>query len=240
MDKNSFLIYLDYEEQFNLLTDEQVGQLIRAIIKYEKSCEIPKLDGMLKMAFSFIKTQLDRDREKYNKKCEKNRENAKKGGRPKKQKDIKKPNGFEESEGNFEKTKKPDNDNEDDNEDDIDNDLLSKEEKEEKLQQRFIECLNSFNENAINECIAYLDKLPFEVIEYVLKKTSGISNPNWNYTNTILEDYCKKGINTLEKVRAEEIKFKNKTVKKETQKTNFEGRQYTPEKLNGLYANLPS
>jgi len=88
MDKSSFLIYLDYEEQFNLLTDEQVGQLMRAIIKYEKTREIPQLDGVIKMAFSFIKTQLDRDREKYEARCEKNRENAKKGGRPrKKQKD---------------------------------------------------------------------------------------------------------------------------------------------------------
>lgn len=85
MDKNSFLMYLDYEEQFNLLTDEQIGQLMRAIIKYEKSGEIPELDGMLKMAFSFIKTQLDRDREKYNKKCEKNKENGKRGGRPRKE-----------------------------------------------------------------------------------------------------------------------------------------------------------
>ena len=135
--------------------------------------------------------------------------------------------------------KKADNedDNDDEDDDEVDNDLLSKEEKEEKLQQRFIECLNSFNENAISECIAYLDKLPFEVIEYVLKKTSGISNPNWNYADTILENYYKKGINTLEKVRAEEIKFKNKTAKKEN-KNNFEGRQYAPEELNGLYANL--
>lgn len=84
MDKSSFLIYLDYEEQFNLLTDEQLGQLMRAIMKYEKTREIPQLEGMLKMAFSFIKTQLDRDREKYEKQCEKNRENGKKGGRPKK------------------------------------------------------------------------------------------------------------------------------------------------------------
>ena len=85
MDKNSFLIYLDYEEQFNLLTDGQIGQLMRAIIKYEKTGEITELDGMIKMAFSFIKTQLDRDREKYKKKCEKNKENGKKGGRPKKE-----------------------------------------------------------------------------------------------------------------------------------------------------------
>lgn len=85
MDKSSFLIYLDYQEQFDLLTDEEAGRLIKAIIKYEKTGEIPKLDGMLKMAFSFIKTQLDRDREKYKKKCEKNKENGKKGGRPKKE-----------------------------------------------------------------------------------------------------------------------------------------------------------
>lgn len=105
MDKSSFLIYLDYEEQFNLLTDEQIGQLMRAIIKYEKTREIPQLDGVIKMAFSFIKTQLDRDREKYEARCEKNRENAKKGGRPRKnQKDnlktkrfYRKPNGSQKT-----------------------------------------------------------------------------------------------------------------------------------------------
>ena len=69
---------MDYEEQFNLLTDEQVGQLMRAIIKYEKTREIPQLDGVVKMAFSFIKTQLDRDREKYEARCEKKRERKKK------------------------------------------------------------------------------------------------------------------------------------------------------------------
>ena len=37
MDKVSFLMYLDYEEQFDLLTNEQIGQLMRAIIKYEKT-----------------------------------------------------------------------------------------------------------------------------------------------------------------------------------------------------------
>jgi len=104
MDKSSFLIYLDYEEQFNLLTDEQVGQLMRAIIKYERTREIPQLDGVIKIAFSFIKTQLDRDREKYEARCEKNRENAKRGGRPKKANGLekterfwKKPNGCQKT-----------------------------------------------------------------------------------------------------------------------------------------------
>ena len=209
MDKSSFLIYLDYEEQFNLLTDEQIGQLMRAIIKYEKTREIPQLNGIVKMAFSFIKTQLDRDREKYEARCEKNRENAKKGGRPRKnQKDNLKANGFKENQMD---AKKPDDDKEDeeDNEEDIDNDLLLKKEKEEKLQQRFIECLNSFNINAISECIKYLDELPFEVIDYVLSKTSGIKCPNWNYANTILQDYVRRKIDSVERIQAEESGFKN-------------------------------
>ena len=205
MDKSSFLIYLDYEEQFNLLTDEQIGQLMRAIIKYEKTREIPQLNGIVKMAFSFIKTQLDRDREKYEARCEKNRENAKKGGRPRKnQKDNLKANGFNENQMDAKKT---DDDKED--EEDNENDLLLKKEKEEKLQQRFIECLNSFNINAISECIKYLDELPFEVIDYVLSKTSGIKCPNWNYANTILQDYVRRKIDSVEKIQAEESGFKN-------------------------------
>jgi len=209
MDKSSFLIYLDYEEQFNLLTDEQIGQLMRAIIKYEKTREIPQLNGIVKMAFSFIKTQLDRDREKYEARCEKNRENAKKGGRPRKnQKDNLKANGFNENQMDAKKTD-DDKEDEEDNEEDIDNDLLLKKEKEEKLQQRFIECLNSFNINAISECIKYLDELPFEVIDYVLSKTSGIKCPNWNYANTILQDYVKRKIDSVEKIQAEESGFKN-------------------------------
>ncbi len=133
MDKASFLIYLDYQQQFELLTDEQAGKLIKAIIKYEKTGETLELDGMTKMAFSFIKTQLDRDREKYQARCEKNRENAKKGGRPKKQKVNEKLNGFKE---NQMEAKKPDNDNEEDKEDENDNEEDVKKKKTKKKFQK--------------------------------------------------------------------------------------------------------
>ena len=79
MDKNSFLIYLDYQEQFDLLTDEQAGKLIKAIIKYEKTGKTSELDGVTKMAFSFIKTQLDRDREKWKEEKQKRSEAGKRG-----------------------------------------------------------------------------------------------------------------------------------------------------------------
>lgn len=79
MDKASFLIYLDYEEQFNLLTDEQLGQLMRAIIEYEKTGKVPNLEGIIKMAFSFIKGQLDRDRKKWQEEKKKKSEAGKRG-----------------------------------------------------------------------------------------------------------------------------------------------------------------
>lgn len=79
MEKVSFLMYLDYEEQFNLLTDEELGQLMRAIMQYEKTKQAPKLEGTLKMAFSFIKAQLDRDRDKWEGTKNKRSEAGKKG-----------------------------------------------------------------------------------------------------------------------------------------------------------------
>ncbi len=79
MEKISFLMYLDYDEHFKLLTDEQAGQLIKAIIQYEKTKEMPNIEGVVKMAFSFIKQQLDRDEEKWQEEKKKRSEAGKKG-----------------------------------------------------------------------------------------------------------------------------------------------------------------
>ena len=57
-----------------------------ALIDYSEAGEIPELDGITQMAFSFIRSQMDRDSEKYESRVTANRENGKKGGRPKKPK----------------------------------------------------------------------------------------------------------------------------------------------------------
>ena len=73
-DKKSIILHTDSAEQWNLLTDEQAGQLIKALLVYSQTGDqIETDDGMLKMAFSFISAQLDRDREKYDEKCAKNK-----------------------------------------------------------------------------------------------------------------------------------------------------------------------
>ena len=128
MEKNSFVFYSTYLEYFEMLTDEEAGKLIKAILQHVSGLkkDAEHLSPAAKMAFSFIKNQIARDAEAYENKCNKNRENGKKGGRPKK------PNGYFENRTVIEETeqlpKKPNgyfenpNDNEYDNEYEYDND----------------------------------------------------------------------------------------------------------------------
>ena len=136
MAKNSFVIYHNYRETLEDLTDEQVGILMRAIFDYEIDGIEPTFDGELKIAFKFIKKDLDFNSSKYESICERNRTNGAKGGRPK---NPKNPNGFSKTQDNPEKPKKADNDNDNeyDNEYEYDNDniLVSKKERKEAIQE---------------------------------------------------------------------------------------------------------
>lgn len=104
--KQSFVLYTSYQEQIELLNMEQRGALFTAIMAYASDCDLPEMDGITAMAFSFIKADLDRDREKYEKTCEARREAGKMGGRPKANGYGEKANGFFEKQT---KAKKPDN-----------------------------------------------------------------------------------------------------------------------------------
>lgn len=125
--RDSFVLYSSYSDQIELLTMEQRGILLTAIYKYVSGKDLPEMDGITNMAFSFIRTSLDRDAEKYEKKCEARREAGKKGGRPQKangfSEKAKKANGFSEKQT---KAKKPDNEYDNENDNDSKNILSGK------------------------------------------------------------------------------------------------------------------
>ena len=77
-DQKGFVVYGDIEETLDELTDEQVAKLFRGMVKYFKTGKDPKFTGVLKFVFIPVKQQMDRDAEKYDRRCEKNRENVKK------------------------------------------------------------------------------------------------------------------------------------------------------------------
>ena len=86
-DKKGFLFYYDYREHLQILTDEERGKLLIALLDYGVTGEHQKLEGAALMAFSFITSQMDRDAERYADKCKKRSEAGKQGGRPRKAKD---------------------------------------------------------------------------------------------------------------------------------------------------------
>ncbi len=70
--RKSFIIHNDSLDILDDLTDEQCGELFRAIRSYQFLEEI-NLSPIVKIAFSPFRNQFARDSEKYEKLCEKNR-----------------------------------------------------------------------------------------------------------------------------------------------------------------------
>ena len=94
-------LYTSYLTSLAPYTDSQLGRLVRAMLTYRTAGEVPEFQGSERYIWPMLKDQLDRDLESYWQRCEKNRANAAKGGRPKNQSVILETDGFSE------KPKKP-------------------------------------------------------------------------------------------------------------------------------------
>jgi len=77
-DQKGFIVYGDIKAVLDELPDEQAAHLFRGMVDYFVNGKDPKFSGVLKFVFIPIKQQMDRDSDKYEKKCERNRENVKK------------------------------------------------------------------------------------------------------------------------------------------------------------------
>ena len=77
----SIILHLDSLDVLDKLTLEQSGELFQAIRDYNKG-EEPKMSMVVDLVFTQFKNQFDRDIEKYQNICERNKSNGKKGGRP--------------------------------------------------------------------------------------------------------------------------------------------------------------
>ena len=89
--KETFLLRHDFFPQIKMLTMEQRGRLLTAIYAHATEEELPEMDELTTLCFGFIRASLDANAKKYYAECEQNRENGRKGGRPKKA------DGFEEN-----------------------------------------------------------------------------------------------------------------------------------------------
>lgn len=97
MNKDSFIVYDEWAENCEDLSDQEFGQLMRAVFKYKQTGENPAFsDRTMRACWKPIKQAFDRTTSAYDERCKRNQENGKKGGRPKAEK-TEKPNGFSEN-----------------------------------------------------------------------------------------------------------------------------------------------
>lgn len=209
MAKDSFLLYQEHRDIFQTLDDEEAGQLIKAIFEYEDTGQINDLDKSLKIAFIPIKNALDRNREKYEKVVERNKQNIEKRWNK---------NNTKNTTGKFgipKNTKNTDNDSDNDN----DNDNVKEKRKEKKIHfAEFVSMTNTEYEKLVS---TYGKKLVDQCIN-ILDNYKGSSGKNYK------SDYRAILSWVIDKIK------ENKP--NENKKTNFNQREY--KNLDFLYKNL--
>ena len=84
MSKNRsyFKLYDDYRTQFEMLDGDEVKELIMAIFHYRENEDSGPMSPVVRIAFSFMADELDKEIDHYEMICERNQINGAKGGRP--------------------------------------------------------------------------------------------------------------------------------------------------------------
>ena len=217
--KGSFVFYTEYREHLSMLPPEQVGELMFALMDYQETGEVPDLPkgSALAMCFSFIKARMDKDNSKYEEKCERNRSNGKKGGRPTKETDNSeteenpnKPNGFSknrtvisETEKNPTEPRKADNDNE------YDNDSDNEEYIHTPTRARACTHAGADKPHKKSEPVKYSDEPEVdEAIHEYIKFRKGIKSPMTERAITLIINR----LNSLSHDKDEQVKIINQSI----------------------------
>lgn len=66
MARPGIMLYFDILDPIRVLPDADKGRLLVAMLEYGKSGMVPEFDGMLQLAWGFVKPKIDKDSEEYN------------------------------------------------------------------------------------------------------------------------------------------------------------------------------
>lgn len=216
MAKDSFILYLDQQEVFEMLSDEQAGILIKNIFQYERTGEMPQMDKLLNLAFVPIMQSLDKNRHKYEERCRKNKENIKIRWNK---------NNTIEYECKNKNTNYTDNDNEYDN--DNDNELITTviNNKSGDSCVDGLKKIIKFYENNIAPMTPYSlelledfsKEMDVDVILYAMQISVEANKRTIQYIKAILNNWSNAGIKTLLEAKEESQKHKRNEEKEETE-----------------------
>ncbi len=81
-------LYISYLESLTPFSDDEIGRMVKAMLTYAETGEDHRFDGNERFIWPSLKAQIDRDKAAYQERCEKNRANGAKGGRPPKNQSV--------------------------------------------------------------------------------------------------------------------------------------------------------
>ena len=148
--KKSFIMYSNYRKFLSMLSDTEIAELMRAIFCFVEEEEVPKLDSKTEICFAVITDQIERDREKYKKVCERRANAGRLGGKQKHENRLKK----EE-----EKQEKKEEKKEEKQEDSEGNISLANASKSSKCQQMLANLANASKSSKCQQMLANLANL---------------------------------------------------------------------------------
>lgn len=205
MAKDSFILYLEQKQIFEMLTDAEAGQLIKAIFEYEDTGQIINLDRSLQIAFLPIKSVLDRNKEKYEKVIDRNKKNIEKRWNKENTKNTTGKIGMPKD------TKNTDNDNE--HEYDNENDKKEKNKKRKTFEDVFLE--NHFSQELENTIKDFIDmrktiKKPMtsKALELLIKNLEKLTNLEEEKI-AILNQSIERGWQTVYPLKNKEVENAN-------------------------------
>lgn len=100
-------LFMDKRKYFELLTDEQRGKMLLAMIDYAESGSAPDYTGVELAVWMSVSEMIDSGREAYDRMVEAGRASGKQGGRPRKARVIPLPQGIAENPKGFTETPSP-------------------------------------------------------------------------------------------------------------------------------------
>lgn len=224
-----FVFQDEYIERLAKLSDQEVGRLVRALAEYHATGKAQELAGRESIAFDFIKVDIDRIEQKYEAKCETNRNNR--------QRSSTNDNDRQQSSTIDDKVKVKDKY--------IDyNNNCARE-----VDYRHCEigtlvstCLKAMTPRAWDELKAYMGEMPEDLIAWAVQTSCEHGGNNWAYVNAVLRGLQSAGIKTVEDAekRSEEHRKKRNQRQQKTGKPsniaqlNYSQREYPEQKPGEL------
>lgn len=160
--KKTFILYLDNLNVLDDLTDEEAGQLFKAIKQYQIERKTD-LKGLMKAIFTPFQTVLDKDDVKYEQTCEQRRLAGAKGGR-KKAENLANLANAKFAKKNVANLADNDNDNDNENDNDINYPPISPQMGKVVVEENFLESqtkIDPFTNPLIDDCFSlYKENCP--------------------------------------------------------------------------------